>query len=316
MFSFLQKQWFLIGIAGASLLGYFYPELGASIRDYDIVGLGVFLAFFATGLCLETRTILRQITSVRAPLAAVLSSLVLYPVFAWLISLPLLPYEFVIGVCIIGTGPVTVSSGTILTAIARGNVPLSIVICISTSFLAIFTIPVILNVLLSVGTDIELPVLGMLMGLVLKVLVPIVMGQVLRPFLLFVIKRYEHQMSIFQSCIIVLIIFNVVSSSAENITQAGSTIVGITLFVVCLHFLMLFINHLIAGLIKLDRASTIAFTIHTSQKTLTVSYIVWANYFSADYPMAFIPAIICQLTQMTVGTFVAEYFKKTQNRNS
>ena len=126
--------------------------------------LGVFLAFLATGLCLETRSILRQITSVRAPIAAVLSSLVLYPVLAWLLSLPLLPYEFVIGVCIIGTGPVTVSSGTILTAIARGNVPLSILICISTSFLAIFTIPVILNLLLSVGTDIELPVLGMLNG--------------------------------------------------------------------------------------------------------------------------------------------------------
>jgi sodium/bile acid cotransporter 7 len=310
MILFLQKQWFLIGIAAASLLGYFYPEFGASVRDYDVVSLGVFLAFFATGLCLETRTILRQITSVRAPIAAVLSSLALYPVIAWLLSLPLLPYEFVIGVCIVGTGPVTVSSGTILTAIARGNVPLSILICISTSFLAIFTIPVILNVLLSVGTDIELPVLGMLKGLVLKVLVPIVMGQLLRPFLHIVVKRYDHQLSIFQSCIIVLIIFNVISSSAENITQAGTTIVGITLFLVCLHFLMLAVNYMIAGLIRLDRASTIAFTIHTSQKTLTVSYIVWAGYFSADYPMAFIPAIICQLIQMTAGTFVAEYFKK------
>ncbi len=311
MFSFLQNHWFLIGIAAASLLGYFLPEWGASIRKYDFISVGVFLAFLATGLCLETRNILRQITTVRAPLAAVFSSLVIYPVLAWLISLPLLPYEFVIGICIIGTGPVTVSSGTILTAIARGNVPLSILICILTSFLAILTTPVILNLLLSVGTDLELPVLGMLIGLVLKVLVPIVIGQLLRPFIKGIVKRYEHQMSIFQSCIIVLIIFNVVSRSSENITQAGSTIVGVSLFVVCLHFLILLMNYLIAGLIRLDRASTIAFTIHTSQKTLTVSYIVWAGYFSVEYPMAFIPAIICQLTQMTVGTFVAEYFRKS-----
>lgn len=311
MFSFLQKQWFLIAIAAASLMGYIHPEWGASIRDYDVIGFGVILAFFATGLSLETRGILRQITSIRAPTAAALSSLVVYPVLAWLVSLPLLPYEFVIGVCIIGTAPVTVSSGTILTAIARGNVPLSILICISTSFLAILTIPVILNLLLRVGTDIEFPILGMVIGLVLKVLFPIVLGQIFRPFLKAAIKRYEHQMSIFQSCIIILIIFNVVSSSAEIIAEAGSALVGITLFMVCLHFLMLLMNYMIAGLIKLDRASTIAFTIHTSQKTLTVSYIVWAGYFSADYPMAFIPAIICQLTQMTVGTFVAEFFKKT-----
>lgn len=310
MFAFLQKQWFLIAIAASALLGYIHPEWGESIRDYDVIGFGVVLAFFATGLCLETQTILRQITSFRAPLMAILSSLVLYPVVAWFVSLPLLPFEFVVGVCVIGTAPVTVSSGTILTAIARGNVPLSIFICISTSFLAIFTIPVMLDLLLSAGTEIELPVLGMVVGLVLKVLVPIVVGQVFRPFLIVAVKRYEHQISIFQSCIIVLIIYNVVSSSAENITKAGSSIFGITLFIIGLHFFMLFVNYVIARLIRLDRASTIAFTIHTSQKTLTVSYVVWAGYFSNEYPMAFIPAIICQLTQMTAGTFVADYFKK------
>lgn len=310
MFSFIQKQWFLIGIATASLLGYFHPEWGVSTGNYDVIGIGVFLAFFSTGLCLETRGILRQINSFRAPVAAILSSLVLYPILAWLLALPLLPYEFVVGICIIGVGPVTVSSGTILTAIARGNVPLSILICISTSCLAIFTIPVVLNVLLRVGTDIELPILGMLMGLVLKILVPIAFGQLLRPLIKNVVKRYEHQLSIFQSCIIILIIFNVVSNSADNLTQAGSVVIGVTIFVICLHFLMLLINYMIAGLIKIDRASTIAFTIHTSQKTLTVSYIVWASYFAAEYPMAFIPAIVCQLTQMCLGTLLAEYFKK------
>lgn len=312
MFSFLQKQWFLIGIAGASLLGYIHPEWGESIRNYDVISVGVFLAFFSTGLCLETRSILRQITHIKAPVAAVLSSLVLYPVLAWLMALPLLPYEFVIGICIIGTGPVTVSSGTILTAIARGNVPLSILICISTSFLAIFTIPFMLNILLSVSTDIELPILKMFGGLVLKVLVPIVMGQLVRPFMKQVIKRYDQQLSIFQSCIIILIIFNVVSNSAENITRAGASLFSVALFVIFLHFFMLFTNYFISVLLKLDRASAVAFTIHTSQKTLTVTYIVWAGYFAADYPMAFIPAIICQLTQMMVGTFVAEYLKNSR----
>ena len=310
MFPFLKKQWFLIGIAAAAILGYTHPEWGEPLRNYDVISVGVFLAFFSTGLCLETRSILRQITHVKAPVAAVLSSLVLYPVLAWLMALPLLPYEFVVGICIIGTGPVTVSSGTILTAIARGNVPLSILICISTSFLAIFTIPFLLNILLSVGTDIELPIIEMFTGLVLKVLLPIVMGQLLRPLMRNVIKRYDQQMSVFQSCLIILIIFNVVSNSADNISQAGTSLFGVALFVICLHFFMLFTNYFISTLLRLDRASAVAFTIHTSQKTLTVTYIVWAGYFAADYPMAFIPAILCQLTQMSVGTFVAEYLKR------
>jgi sodium/bile acid cotransporter 7 len=307
---FLQKQWFLIGIAAASVLAYFFPEWGDTLRRYGFFSIGIFLAFFITGLSLETRSIFRQVQEFRAPVAAACSSLILYPLLAWLMALPVLPYEFVIGVCIIAVGPVTVSSGTIMTAIARGNVPLSLCICILTSFLAIFTIPLMLNMMLSVGGKIELPVLKMLGGLILKVLVPIVLGQIVRPFIKNIIQRINNPLSIFQSCIIILIIFRAVSSSAENLNQAGTTILSIFAFMAFLHFFMLLLNYGIATLLKLERSSITAFTIHTSQKTLTVTYIVWAGYFAHDYPMAFIPAIICQLIQMTVGTFAADFFKK------
>ena len=307
---FLKKQWFLIGIASASLLAYFFPEWGDSLNRYGIFGCGIFLAFFITGLSLETRNILRQIVDVRAPLAAVFSCLFLYPLLAWIMAVQVFPHEIVVGVCIIAVGPVTVSSGTIMTAIARGNIPLSLFICILTSFLAIFTIPVMLNLFLSIGGGVELPILNMLGGLVLKVLLPIVLGQIVRPFLKKYIQRINHPLSIFQSSIIILIIFRAISSSAESISQAGSVIISIIMFMFFMHFLMLFLNFGIAKLLKLDRPSVTAFTIHTSQKTLTVTYIVWAGYFSNDYPMAFIPAISCQLIQMTVGTFVAEFFRK------
>ena len=315
MLHFLHKQWFLIAIAGASLLAYFFPEWGDTLKKYGFFSVGIFLAFFITGLCLETRSILRQIQEIRAPIAAAVSSLFLYPLLAWLMALPVLPYEFVIGVCIIGVGPVTVSSGTIMTAIARGNVPLSLFICILTSFLAIFTIPLMLNMLLSVGGTVELPVLKMLGGLVIKVLVPIILGQIARPFIRKFVQQINHPLSVFQSWVIILIIFRAVSSSADNIGQAGTAIISIIAFMVFLHFFMLFVNYGIAHVLKLDRPSITAFTIHTSQKTLTVTYIVWAGYFASDYPMAFIPAIICQLTQMTAGTFVAEFFRKRASVN-
>jgi sodium/bile acid cotransporter 7 len=249
------------------------------------------------------------VNNVRAPLAAVISALIIYPVIAWLMALSVLPFEYVLGICIIGTGPVTVSSGTIMTAIGRGNVPLSILICILTSFLAIFTIPLMLNLLLGLGGNITLPVAHMFTGLMVKVLVPLLLGQFLRPFVRRQVKQYEHLMSIFQSCIIILIIFNVVSRSAVHISQAGTTLIVVILFVVFLHFFMLFVNFMIARTIKLDRPSTVAFTIHTSQKTLAVTYIVWAAHFAQEYPMAFIPAIFCQLVQMSAGTSVARYFR-------
>jgi len=308
--TFLQKRWFLIGIFFSSLLAYFNPAWGEALRSYDIFSIAIFFSFLATGLALETENILRQIKGVWAPVAATLSSLILYPAIAWLLALPLLPHEFVVGVCIIATGPVTISSGTIMTAIARGNVPLSLVICVLTNLLAIFTIPILLNLLLNVSSTVDLPVAQMLGDLVVKVLLPLVLGQIVRPLFKRLLSSFISHLSIFQSCIILMIIFNAVSSSAESIDRAGSSIAGVSIFIIFLHFFMMAVNYGVAALLKLDRASTVAVTIHASQKTLTVTYLVWAEYFAAAYPMAFIPAIICQLTQMTVGTVIVDFFRK------
>ncbi len=79
---------------------------------------------------------------------------------------------------------------------------------------------------------------------------------------------------------------------------------------VCLHSLILAMNYGISRLISLDRPSTAAFTIHTSQKTLTISYLVWAGYFATDYPMALIPPIAYHLTQMIMDTIVAHRFRR------
>ena len=290
------------------ILGYVYPEWGRFLRQYDVISIGIFLSFFCTGLCLETQSILRLVDTIRAPVAAAVSSLVLYPILAWLLAFKLLPAEFVIGICIIGAGPVTLTSGTIMTAMARGNVPLSIMICIVTNILAIFTMPLMLSLLLNAGGSLNLPLMRMFAGLVVLVLLPLVAGQLLRPYCVTTVRRHEHLFSIFQSCIIILIIFNVVSRSPEHINQAGSEVLGVLMFVVFLYFFMLLANYLIARLIRLDTPSLIAFTIHTSQKTLALSYVVWAAHFADNFPMAFLPAIMCQLVQMIAGTFVARFF--------
>ena len=77
---------------------------------------------------------------------------------------------------------------------------------------------------------------------------------------------------------------------------------------------MLALNYGISRVIRLDWPSTTAFTLHASQKTLTVSYVVWAGYFAAQYPMALIPGIMYHLTQMVMDTVVAEQMKKRNLR--
>ncbi|MBN1105366.1 MAG: bile acid:sodium symporter [Deltaproteobacteria bacterium] len=314
MDAFLRKNWFFLGIFIVILSAFGLPGLGRWAREYDILNVVIFVAFFITGLTLDTSSIRAQLRGFKAPATAMISSLLVIPLLAWIMARLLLSPELLIGVCIIATAPVTVAAGTVMTDLGRGNVPLSLFICVLGNFLAIFTIPVSLNLLLRFGGDIDLPVLKMLAVLALTVLAPTLLGQIVRSLLKERLSPYRKIFSAFQQCTILMIIFNAMASSAGRILQAGLSVILVLAFMVFLHSLILAMNYGLSRVLALDRPSTTAFTIHTSQKTLTVSYVVWAGYFAAQYPMALIPAIGYHLTQTIMDSILAERFRRAAER--
>jgi sodium/bile acid cotransporter 7 len=307
---FLKKYWFFGGIALAVWGGYGLRDQNAWLREYDVLTIGIFIAFFITGLTLETSQLSTQLRQYRAPLAAMISSLVFIPLLSRVLAGFVLSWEYIIGVCIIATAPVTVVSGTVMTIIGRGNIPLSLFICVLGNFIGVFTIPFSLNLLVAAGSRVDLPVLKMLLNLITTVLVPIVLGYLLRSSLSGFRSRHKLAFSVFQQCMVLLIIFNAVAGSGPNIREAGATLPFLLTFIIILHSLILAMNFGISKIIGLDRPSTTAFTIHTSQKTLAVSYLVWSGYFASEYPLALIPGIVYHLTQMIMDTLVAERFRK------
>ncbi len=310
----LKKQWFFVGIAVMVLIAFGLPGVGLFVREYKILNIGIFLAFFITGLTLETSSLVDQLRNGKVLVAAVISSLFIFPGIAYFLAQLVFSSwpDFSIGALIIGVAPVTVASGTVMTAIALGNIPLSLFICVLCNFLSILTIPIMLNLFLQFGdTVIDLPVIQMLTGLTIKVLIPTLIGQLLRPKLKTVIAPYGKFFSIFNQSIVLLIILNAVSSSTGQLLKVGPVLLLVFCFMIGLHILILTMNFGISRLIALDRPSTAAFTIHTSQKTLTISYLVWAGYFAADYPMALIPGICYHLTQMIMDTVIAHRFRRT-----
>jgi solute carrier family 10 (sodium/bile acid cotransporter), member 7 len=307
----IRKYWFFIGMALMAAIAFVLPETGTVIKHYNILNIGIFLAFLLTGLTLETSSVLKQLRDVKVLAAALFSSLIFFPAAAFYAARFFLGAwpDFVMGALIIGVAPVTVASGTVMTAMAGGNVPLSLFICVLGNFAAILTIPFMLNLILATdNATVDLPVLQMLTGLTLKVLLPTLIGQVLRPRVRHRLPPHRAKISIFNQCIVLLIILNAVASSAGSILDVGPVLFLVLAFMTGLHVFMLVFNRYLAKIIGLDLPSVAAFTIHTSQKTLTVSYLVWAGYFAAAYPMALIPAIAYHLTQMIMDTFVAHRF--------
>ena len=313
MISYLKKYWFFIGIAVVVMIAFTIPAVGVFVKTYNILTMVIFLGFLSTGLTLETASIGEQFKNIRVLLAALISSLFLFPAIAYFLASMVFdaPPDWAIGALIIGVAPVTIAAGTVMVIIATGNVPLSLFICVLSNLASIFTIPFLLSLFLHFGdAPITLPVLSMLTGLAIKVFVPTAIGQMLRPFLKNAIAPYKKLISIFNQCIVLMIMLNGLSSSTTYITQAGSAVVAVFAFMIGLHVLILAMNYAISRMIRLDRASTATFTIHTSQKTLTISYIVWAGHFATLYPMALIPAIAYHLTQIIMDTLVAQRFRK------
>ena len=315
----IKKYWFFMGMAVMAGVAFALPEIGPFIKQYHILNAGIFAAFLLTGMSLETSSVLDQLKNVKVLVAALVSSLIFFPAAAFYAARFFLGGwpDFVMGALIIGAAPVTVASGTVMTAMAGGNVPLSLFICVLGNFAAILTIPFMLNLILAFdNTAIQLPVLQMLMGLTLKVLLPTLIGQVLRPRVKHRLPPHRAKISIFNQCIVLLIILNALASSTDSILDVGPVLFLVLAFMIGLHVFMLVFNQYLARIIGLDLPSIAAFTIHTSQKTLTVSYLVWAGYFAAAYPMALIPAIVYHLTQMIMDTFVAHRFGRVIHSRS
>lgn len=317
MKDFFGKYWFFLGIGAMILLAFGFPAAGKFVKEYKVLKVGIFIAFLITGLKLETRSIIEEIKNFKGIAAALVSTFVLVPLLALVLAKPIFAStpDFVVGACIIAVAPVTVASGTVLTGIAGGNIPLSLFICVASNFLSIFTIPFSLQLLLQFGEPIDLPVFRMIQSLLIVVLLPTVIGQLLRIKVKEAIAPYNKAFSIFSQCIVLLIIFNAVASSTDRIFQLGFRIIFIFLFMIFLHSLILLVNFGIARLIRLNRPSISAFTIHTSQKTLTVSYIVWSGYFATAFPLGLVPAIGYHLTQMVMDTVVAHKFKNVNQVN-
>lgn len=312
MRSFLLKNWFFVGIAVVVVLALFFPGLGLFVKKHKILNVGIFLTFLITGLSLDTRLALQQIRNIRVLVASLFSALLLIPAGTFILAGLAFPEnpDFVVGSIIIAAAPVTVASGTVMTALALGNVPLSLFICVLCYFASLLSIPLVLKMLLGATQGIELP-MGQIVGtLAVTMLIPTVLGQILRPWLKEAIVSWKKAFSIFSQCIVLLIIFNAVSGSAGVIGSLGAGIAGLFLFMIFLHALILAMNLAIAKAIRLDRPSTSAFTIHTSQKTPTISYVVWAGYFAQAFPLAMIPGIAYHLVQTFMDTFVAGWFKK------
>jgi solute carrier family 10 (sodium/bile acid cotransporter), member 7 len=181
-------DWFLVGMAVAVGLAWAFPHAGAPggwLQPEVMNKAGVALIFFLNGLALSFAAM--KAGALRWPVHVTVqaTTYVIFPVAGVVLLLAAgrwIAPELAIGFFFLCAVPSTVSSSVAMTAAARGNVPAAVFNATLSSVIGIFVTPLLIGWWLHTDGA-SMPLGKVVLDLILWLLLPLVAGQLVRPWL-------------------------------------------------------------------------------------------------------------------------------------
>ncbi len=304
---FFLRNFLTTGIMVGAVAAVIWPVPGLALHKANVLPVVIFCVFMFSGLSLEIGELLRQASDLKALVYGVAAVSVLFPIAAYAIGrLSFLPNEAIVGLMIVASSPPTLASGIILSSLAGGSLSLAILLTVGCSATAVLLMPTALQIVLGLGMKIDLPIGQMMRDLALLVILPTIVGQLLRrPIGPDRIRRRRGLLSLLHSSLVILMIFIAICKSSGVLHGHGlSLVVHVMLIVALLHVVMLYVNHAAARMLKLSEPGARSLTIVASQKTLPLSAYVALAFFP-NYPAAAIPCVILHLVQLMIDSALA-----------
>ncbi len=183
-----KPDWFLTGMMVAVGLAWVFPQAGASggwLHPELVNKIGVALIFFLNGVSLSFAAM--KAGALRWPVHVVvqMTTFVLFPLIGLLLMAAPEQWvapELAMGFFYLCAVPSTVSSSVVMTAAARGNVPVAVFNATLSSVIGIFATPLLIGWRLHADGG-GMPLSKVIVDLLLWLLLPLVLGQLSRPWL-------------------------------------------------------------------------------------------------------------------------------------
>jgi solute carrier family 10 (sodium/bile acid cotransporter), member 7 len=220
-------DWFLLGMVAATLLAWALPDPGAKggvLHPELLNKLGVALIFFLHGLLLSFAALKAGTLLWRLHLVVQLSTYVLCPLCG-LAALALiggaLDPSLSLGIFYLCALPSTVSSSVAMTAAARGNVPAAVFNATFSSVLGVFLTPLWVGLVMG-ASGASLPLGRVVLDLCLWLMLPLALGQLLRPILGAWALRHKPKINVVDRCTILLLVYTSFCDSVKSGVWLGS----------------------------------------------------------------------------------------------
>lgn len=311
---------FIVALLCFIVIAYFFPQLYLW-EDGQVINwassIGVSLIFFFYGLKLSFQQLKAGLSNWRLHLLVQGATFLLFP----LLVLPFYPlvqddiqHDFWLSFFFLAALPSTVSSSVVMVSIARGNIPAAIFNASISGLFGVVLTPLWMQFFLDFG---EVDVFAdVYWGLIKEIIIPVVGGLLLQPYLGKWASKYGRQLGLFDKSVILLIVY---SSFAESFVSGVFESTGkwylLWIFVgTMLLFALIYglIYILAKYVLKFNREDRITALFCGSKKSLTHGSVFGKFLFahSASAGLYFLPLMIFHAFQILVVTVIAQRYHK------
>ncbi|HAV5576813.1 TPA: bile acid:sodium symporter family protein [Acinetobacter baumannii] len=296
---FVQKTFALWVIIFAAL-ALWQPEFFVWLKAYIPWILGIIM--LGMGMTMTVDDFKGVLQSPKAVLIGVVAQFVVMPGLAFILcKLFNLPPEIAVGVILVGCCPGGTASN-VITYMAKGNVALSVACTSVSTLLAPVLTPTIFYLLASQWLKIDAA--SMFISILQVVLLPIVIGLILRTWLKRQVESYIQVMPLVSVIAIVAIVAAIIGGSKAAILQSGLLILAVVILHNGLGYLLGFAA---AHFFKLPYADSKAIAVEVGMQNSGLGVALAAVHFAAS-PITAVPSAIFSLWHNISGPALATYW--------
>ncbi|MDQ7988839.1 MAG: bile acid:sodium symporter family protein [Candidatus Dactylopiibacterium sp.] len=323
MFALLRRyglDGFILSLLGAVALATLLPEVlrsGGLIRLDVFTNYGVALVFLLYGLTLSPQKMRQGILNWRLHLMIQGGTFVLFPLVGLAFQTLFggrLDAGLALGVFYLCVLPSTVSSSVAMTSIAQGNVSGAIFNASLSSLIGVFITPLWVQAFLHTQGG-GMPLGPVILKIVLLVLVPIALGQLLRPFVLRWVEAHLKAAKLLDRLTILAIVANSFADSVHEGVWAAHglrTLLLIALISVALFWVVFALMSLACRLAGFSREDRIAAVFCGSKKSLATGVPMARIMFGADPRLGLViaPIMLFHLLQLVMVSVLARRYAR------
>ncbi len=287
----------------ACTVSFFNPSLFTWFAG-DLITYGLGFIMLGMGLTLSVEDFKGVFKFPKLVLLGLILHYIIMPLSGWVFAnIFNLNDFFKAGLILVACCPSGTASNVIC-YIARANVALSVTVTTISTFIAIILTPLL--TLFLIGNKIEVNAEGLFLDTVKVVLLPVILGVLMRKFLPVFTKKIEGIAPLISILFITLIVASIIGSGKEQIIKSGFALL---LAVFSLHISGFFFGYVLSKIISKDEIASRTISIEVGMQNSGLGVVLARQNFTS--PLVAIPCAISSLFHSLIASLLAGFWRRS-----